>query len=180
MRDKLSIKARKEGYKSRSAYKLLEINKKYKIIKKDDSVLDLGCWPGSWLQVVYKITPHVTGVDLRETKLNNIKTYKLDIFSDKIFYLGKFDVILSDVAPQTSGNRELDQYRGYELSSRAFDIACKVLKKRGSFLVKVFQSGDAELLLKKMKEKFTIAKTVKPSASKKKSKEIYYIGLGFK
>lgn len=180
MKDKLTRRAKKQGYKARSAYKLLEINNRYKIIKRNSRVLDLGCWPGGWLQVVSKITNNVIGVDLRETKINNIKTYKIDIFSDEIFNLGKFNVILSDAAPRTTGNLEIDQYKSYELSMRSFEIACRLLNKNGNFLVKIFQGSDSEKLLKKMKEKFYYVKSIKPSASKKKSKEIYYIGVGFR
>ena len=180
MKDKLTKRAKREGYKARSAYKLLELNNKYHIIKRNSRVLDLGCWPGSWLQVVSKITDNVVGVDLRETKIEDVRTYVMDIFSDEILKLGRFDVILSDVAPRTSGNIEIDQFKSYELSSRAFEIAKKLLNKNGNFLVKIFQGIDSDKLLREMKKYFTLAKGIKPSSSKKKSKEIYYIGLGFR
>ncbi len=178
MKDKLTIKAKREGYNARSAYKLIEINRKYNLIKKNSRVLDLGCWPGGWLQVAYKITKDVIGVDLKETSIEGIKTYVMDIFSDKILDLGKFDVVLSDVAPQTSGNMDLDQYKSFELSLRAFEIALKSLNKNGNFLVKIFQGTDSDSLLKKMKKNFKLAKSVKPKSSKSKSKEIYYVGIG--
>jgi len=180
MKDKLTIKAKRQGYKARSIYKLLELNKKYKLIKKNDRVLDLGCWPGSWLQASLKFTDNVIGVDLRETKINNAKTYKLDIFSNDIFKLGKFNVILSDLAPTTTGNIHIDQLKSYELSNRAFKIANKLLKKNGNFLVKIFQSEYSNDLLIKMKKKFKLAKSTKPTASKKKSKEVYFIGINSK
>lgn len=180
MGDKITRKAKSEGYKARSAYKLLEVDGKYKFLNKDARVLDLGCWPGSWLQVASKKCKEVIGIDLRKTEIKNIKTFVMDIFSDKVLDLGKFDIILSDVAPGTSGNIEIDQYRSYELSVRAFNIAKKLLKENGSFLVKIFQGEDSDKLLKNMKKRFKLAKGIKPSSSKKKSKEIYYIGLGFR
>ena len=180
MKDKLTIKAKREGFKARSAYKLIEINKKYRLLKRGNKVLDLGCWPGSWLQVCRDIGCKVIGIDLRKTEIKGADTFQMNIFDDKIFELVNFDAIISDVAPTTSGNIEIDQYKSYELSKRAFDICKRLLKKNGNFLVKIFQSGDSNKLLNEMKKNYVLAKTVKPSASKKESKEIYFIGLGFK
>lgn len=183
MKDKFSIKARKEGYNARSAYKLLDLDKKYNLIKKGDRVLDLGCWPGSWLQVCQKKGCNVTGVDIRITnlRLNNVKTYQLDVFSNKFFDIikDKFDIILSDMAPQTTGNIEIDQIKSYELSYRAFEIVKRLLNKGGNFLVKIFQSQDSEKLLIEMRKSFRFVKSTKPVSSKKKSKEIYYVGIGY-
>jgi len=183
MKDKFTIKAKKEGYKARSAYKLLQLNDKYNLIKKGDKVLDLGCWPGSWLQVCWKSGCKCIGVDLRKTnlRLSNVKTYQLDVFSDKFFEVinEKFDVVLSDMAPNTSGNIEIDQFKSYELSERAFEIAKKLLKENGNFLVKIFQSDESNDLLKKMRASFKFVKSTKPVSSKKGSKEIYFMGVGF-
>ena len=180
MKDKFTRKAKQEGFKARSVYKLREINNKYRLITKEDCVLDLGCWPGSWLQVCSKITKNVIGIDKRKTNVPGIKTYFMDVFDDRIFDFGMFDVVLSDLAPTTTGNINIDQYKSYELSTRAFDIASKVLKKNGNFLVKIFQGEDSVKLLEKMRRKFNFVKSIKPTSSKKKSKEIYYVGLGFK
>lgn len=181
--DAWSRKAKRENYKARSAYKLLDIDKKYNLIKNGDKVLDLGCWPGSWLQVCQKKECNVIGVDIRITnlRLSNVKTYQLDVFSDKFFDIikDKFDVILSDMAPQTTGNIEIDQLKSYELSERAFEIAKRLLKKGGNFLVKIFQSNESNDLLKKMRARFKFVKSTKPVPSKKKSKEIYYLGVGY-
>ena len=132
------------------------------------------------MQVASEKCKEVIGIDLKNTEIKNIKTYVMDIFSDNIFDLGNFDVILSDIAPKTSGNIEIDQYKSYELSVRAFEITKRLLKKDGAFLVKIFQGEDSEKLLRNMKKIFKLAKSIKPSSSKKKSKEIYYIGLGFR
>ncbi len=180
MKDKLTRKAKKEGYNARSAYKLIALQKKYYLMKKNDRVLDLGCWPGSWLQVASQFAQEVIGVDKRETKVSGIETFVMDIFDRRVFEFEEFNVVLSDVAPTTSGNRLLDQQKSYDLSKRSFDIACKLLKKKGNFLVKIFQSKETDKLLALMKKKFYFAKTVKPFGSKKRSKEIYFLGLGFK
>jgi len=182
-KDKLTIKAKSEGYNARSVYKLFEINKRYNLIKKNDLVLDLGCWPGSWLQACLEIDAKPVGVDLRETKINGAETLVADVNEDEIFLLlknKKFDVVLSDLAPHTSGHREQDQYLSYELSCRAFDIAKKVLKSNGNFLVKIFQSEEAGELLKELRKSFNFVKSVKPDASKKRSKEIYFLCLGYR
>ena len=180
MKDKLTRKAKKEGYKARSAYKLLALQKKYHLMKKNDRVLDLGCWPGSWLQVASQFAKEVIGVDKRETTISGIETHIIDIFDERIFELGKFNVVLSDAAPTTTGNKLLDQQKSYDLSMRSFNIACKLLNKKGNFLVKVFQSGESDKLIKPMREKFHFVKTVKPFGSKKRSKEVYLLGLEFK
>ena len=132
MKERLTIKAKKEGYKARSAYKLLQLNDKYKLIKRGDKVLDLGCWPGSWLQVCHQKGCSVLGIDLRKTnlRLSNVRVYQLDVFSDKFFDVvnEKFDGILSDMAPNTTGNIMIDQIKSHELSERAFEIAKKYFK----------------------------------------------------
>ncbi len=178
-KDKLTIKAKKEGYLARSAYKLLEIQRKYHLIKKNSRVLDLGCWPGGWLEVAREITPFIVGVDLKKTEIG-AETYVMDILSDDVFSLGTFDVVLSDVAPHTTGDIAFDQYRSFALSSRSFQIAQKLLKKNGNFLVKIFQGPDSMKLLEKMKKQFHLTRCIKPQSSKQHSKEVYFLGLGFK
>ncbi|MDD5178218.1 MAG: RlmE family RNA methyltransferase [Candidatus Nanoarchaeia archaeon] len=178
-KNKLTLKAKREGYEARSAYKLIEINRKYPILKPNSRVLDIGCWPGSWLQVSSKIAKEVVGIDLKpvKIKIRNVKTYVMDANSDEVFNLGTFDTVISDIAPNTSGKIDLDQYKSYELSSRAFEIAKKLLKIHGNFLVKIFQGGESNLLLNEMKKCFAKVKITKPQASKKTSKEVYFIGL---
>ena len=177
MKDKRTIQAKKLGYKARSIFKLKFAQDKYKLIKPNDRVLDLGCWPGSWLQYASEITKNVVGVDTKKTYVEGVKTIELDIFNDEIFNLGQFDVIISDAAPNTTGDIELDQENSYDLSKRAFDIAMKLLKQNGNFLVKIFQSQQSIKLLNDMKKSFKMAKSVKPEGSKKESKEIYFLGL---
>src|SRR3989344_7678744 len=186
-KDKLTIKAKSEGYKARSVYKLLDINKKYKLIKKSDFVLDLGCWPGSWLQACMEMQAGVIGVDLRDTKINGAETYKMDVMDKGFIGLLKgkikdkrFDAVLSDLAPNTTGHIEADQYRSYELSERAFEAAKAVLKPGGNFLAKIFQGKEADDFLAELRKWFKFVKAVKPEGSKKRSREIYYVCTGYK
>lgn len=177
MKDKNTIRAKELGYKARSVFKLKFIQDKYHLIKRNNRVLDLGCWPGSWLQYVSEITKDVIGVDLKKTEVPGIKTYEMDIFDDKILDFFPFDVVISDAAPNTTGDISLDQERSFDISKRAFDIAMKLLKPHGNFLVKIFQSQQSLELLAEMRKHFTLAKSVKPEGSKMESKEIYFLGM---
>jgi 23S rRNA (uridine2552-2'-O)-methyltransferase len=185
MIDKFSLKSRQEGYLARSVYKLIFLNKKYRIIKKNDNVLDLGCFPGSWLQVINKVKVNAVGVDIKQ--ISNIPNVKFILGNvreketiNKIRSYGKFDVVLSDLAPNTSGNKSLDQERSLELSEIAFNIAKDVLKHKGNFVCKIFQSKEFNEFLNKVKKNFYFVKSVKPEASKKESKEMYIVALGYK
>lgn len=183
-KDKFFNMAKQTGYRARSSFKLLEIQEKYNLIKKDSKVLDIGCAPGSWLQVVKKFSQAETvGVDLVSIKpINGVRFVKGDIEKEEIVEeLGTgFDVVLSDIAPKTSGNRERDQYISYELSRKSFLIAKKFLKKGGDFVVKTFQSQDTEELVKEIKGSFEFVKRYTPKSVREGSKEVYIIGLKFK
>lgn len=181
-RDKWSKKAKKEGYLARSSYKLLQLNKKYRLIKKGDRVLDLGCSPGSWSQVCLQLgVDRVTGVDIKEAKVKaeNFNFILQDIYDLDVEKIGEFDVVLSDLAPSTSGIKDLDVEESIDLSNRAFEIAKNVLKPKGNFLVKVFQGKGFDELLKNIKKSFEFCKSSKPVASKSKSKEIYIVCKDF-
>lgn len=185
MINRLSLKARQQGYRARSVYKLLFLNRKYRIIKKNNKVLDLGCWPGSWLQVITQLKANAFGVDIKQIlHLPNVKFILGDVKEgktiSKIKDLGKFDVVLSDLAPNTSGNRLLDQERSLELSNIAFNIAKGVLKYKGNFVCKIFQGKELNEFLNGVKKNFCFVKSVKPEASKKESKEMYIVALGYK
>ncbi len=182
-KDKYFKQAKQEGFRARSSYKLLEIQKKYKVIKKKDRVLDIGCAPGSWLQVIKKFTDgEIIGIDLvRVKKIPCVKTIKGDITDPEITKnLGKFNAVLSDIAPKTSGNKELDQYKSLELSKMSFQVAKNHLKKGGNFVVKTFQSQETEELVKEVKKCFSFVKRYVPKATRMRSKEIYVIGIDFK
>jgi len=185
MIDKFTRRSREEGYRARSVYKLIFLNRKYRLIKRNDKVLDLGCYPGSWLQVIKNLNANVVGVDKKQIIsmpgvrfiLGNIKEEKT---INKIKSYGKFDVVLSDLAPNTSGNKQLDQERSLELSQIAFNIAKDVLNHKGNFVCKIFQGKEFEEFLNLIKKYFYFVKSTKPEASKKKSKEMYVVALGYK
>jgi len=179
MKDKFTEKAFLEGYLARSIYKLKDIQKKYHIIKEKSKVLDLGAAPGSWSQFAKELGAEVTAVDINKIEAKNIKIIKLDLFDDKIFKKldEKYDLILSDLAPKTIGIQKLDNERSYDLSRRALEISKKKLKTNGNFLCKIFQSEFSEKFIKELKKEFKIVKIIKPEASKKRSKEMYVLGI---
>src|SRR3989338_2255043 len=185
MIDKFTRRSRDEGFRARSVYKLIFLNRKYRIIKKENKVLDLGCWPGSWLQVITKSKAHAVGVDIKQiTSMPGVKFILGDVKDEKtiskIKTHGKFDVVLSDLSPNTSGNRQLDQERSLELSQIAFNVAKDVLNHKGNFVCKIFQGREFEEFLNQIKKYFHFVKATKPEASKKKSREMYVVALGYK
>ncbi|MAG50806.1 23S rRNA (uridine(2552)-2'-O)-methyltransferase [archaeon] len=183
MKDKLAFKARKEGYRARSAYKLIQINKKHDIIKENDKVLDIGCAPGSWMQVVLNLNASVLGIDISEIKpLKNAKFILGDILEDKILekIKGKFDVIISDISPKITGIKEIDKFKSSKLIGRVFEMTILHLKKNGNLVCKIFQSEDSNKILRNMKKHFKLVKIFKPMASKKRSKEVYLIAKFYK
>ena len=182
-------KAKKEGFRARSAYKLFDINKNYNLIKKGDKVLDLGCSPGSWLQVASKFTGAkgiVLGIDILPVKqIANVKFLQADITDpatlDLIKLVSKeFDVVISDLAPKTTGIKELDHEKSVYLNEKALEIAEKVLDEKGNFLCKIFQGYYSSEFIKKLRKRFEFVKSHKPESSRKESKEIYIIAKGFK
>ena len=176
-------KAKKEGLRARSSFKLIEIQTKYHIIKKDDRVLDIGCSPGSWLQIAKRYSHNIVGVDLVSIKpIEGVKFIKGDIQSPEVQeqLKDKFEVVLSDIAPKTSGIRDRDQYLSLQLSRESFLIAKKHLKIKGNFVVKTFQSQDTEELVKEIKPHFEFVKRYIPQSTREGSKEIFIIALGFK
>lgn len=185
-------KAKKEGYPARSVYKLQEIDQKFHILHKNDIVLDLGCAPGSWLLYIQKaIQPkgRVIGIDIRPISVNSSAIFiQKDIFQLKPDELkkvltkegkDKFDVIVSDLAPSTSGVKELDESRSLELIKQAFSFAPALLKKEGFFVCKAFESYEVHLFRKEISPYFKRLKIFKPRASRKRSKELYLIGLNY-
>ena len=150
--DHYSQRAKKERFPARSVYKLKEIQKKYRLIKKGDKILDLGCAPGSWLLYAADVTGttgQVIGIDLVPVKIDvpsHVKIYTGDILSmdDEFFSsLGQdVDVVMSDMAPSTTGNRLVDSTRSYTLCQMALTVAQTTLKTGGSFVCKIFQGED--------------------------------------
>lgn len=182
-KDYYYTKAKKEGLRARSSFKLIEIQSKYNIIKKDDRVLDIGCAPGSWLQIAKRYSHNITGVDIVSIKPIEGVKFILGSIQDKEVLeqlKDKFDVVLSDIAPKTSGIRNIDQYKSLELSRDSFLIAKKHLKPKGNFVVKTFQSHDTEELVAEIKRSFEFVKRYTPQSTREGSKEIFIVALGFK
>ena len=187
--DHYALRARKEHWLARSVYKLEEIDRKYRLIRPRDRVLDLGCYPGSWSQYcLKKVGPkgEVVGMDLKAPELlsaPNFTFLKADILDLDIEWLiheiGPRDAILSDLAPQTSGIGVTDAARSLHLAEGAFRIALAVLRRGGNFLCKVFEGEDLKTFRKEVLQKFGQGRTVRPAAVRKASREVYLLGLGF-
>lgn len=184
-------KAKKEGYMARSVYKLEEIQNKTKLIRSGDTVLDVGASPGSWTQYCLKLLKGkgiVVGADLKPLgkfkAKGELHFIQGDVFSDQIIdqlsQWGPFDVIVSDAAPSTTGNRLMDTRRSYDLVEQILNFSLKWLKPGGNFTVKVFQGGDENEIFDRMKSEFQQVKKLKPKAVRKESFEYYLIGLNRK
>jgi 23S rRNA (uridine2552-2'-O)-methyltransferase len=184
-------KAKKEHFLARAVYKLDEIQKRYHLLKPGNRVLDLGAAPGSWLQLTSDIVGSrgmIIGIDIKTIDHSfpgNVVVLRRDIsepgFAEEL--AGKyppFDVILSDMAPATSGIRVADSARSALLFEEALRMARKTLKQNGHFLAKIFQGSDFHVLLQEVKVAFHQVKVVRPAASRKQSKEVYILGLRFK
>ena len=175
--------AKIQGYRSRSAFKLIEMNKKFKFLKKNLSLLDLGSSPGGWSQVVSKeiIKGKILAVDIKSMeKIKNVDFINGDFSKNEIrdeimcyFSNKKADVVLSDTAANTSGNKTLDSYRTGNLCLNAMDLGRKILCQDGIFLSKIFMGTIFQEINKMAKKHFKNVIKYKPLSSKKESKEIY-------
>jgi 23S rRNA (uridine2552-2'-O)-methyltransferase len=183
-----SQKAFAQGYPARSVFKLMELNEKFALLKKGAAVLDLGAAPGSWSLFALKVldgTGRVTAVDTapldEKLKADNLFAVQGDLFDAqtraRVKERSPYDAVLCDAAPFTTGNRTVDAARSALLAETALDYACEMLKSGGNFVVKVFQGGDENALLKKMRLLFAAAKGYKPKASRSGSFETYLAGL---
>lgn len=185
--DKLAKRARMEGFRARSVYKLEEIDNKFKLFKSGQVVLDLGAAPGSWLQFVSKkigTSGRALGLDLKEVSKvsDNVKSEICDItdfgkVTERVLDNGfkEFDLVISDLAPNTSGIKEIDQARSVELDRAVFKVAKEFLKKRGSLLMKVFQGEELNAFLKELRPYFKKISVFKSQASRDRSREVYII-----
>ncbi|ABK14925.1 MAG: TRAM domain-containing protein [Methanothrix sp.] len=177
-------KAKEEGYRARSAYKLKQINDKFHIIRRGSRVVDLGAAPGGWLQVARELSGGiVVGVDLERIEpLEGIVTIQGDITKEETLEQiaaalgGQADVVISDAAPNLSGIWDVDHARSIDLSRAALRIAKRLLRPGGSFLVKVFQGDMFNDYLEEVKREFSSVHAYTPPASRKESAEIYVIG----
>lgn len=193
--DPYVARAHADGYRARAAYKLIEINEKYKFLKNGQTVVDLGAAPGSWSQFIARTFPRtkIFAMDLLEiTPINNVEFYQGDFTTDEALNWltdklhldenagGVVDVVVSDMAPNTVGHQKTDHLRQMVLLEYAFDFACRALKPGGTFVAKSFTGGTTNELLKKVKENFESVHHVKPNASRRDSVEMFIVALGYK
>jgi 23S rRNA (uridine2552-2'-O)-methyltransferase len=193
LNDPYVAQAKREGYRSRAAYKLIEIDDKYHFLKAGITVVDLGAAPGGWSQIAAKRVGAASGkgsvaaIDLLEMpEIVGVSFAQLDFLADdapgRLIEMmdGRADVVLSDMAANTTGHRKTDQLRMIGLVEAAAAFAAEVLKPGGTFLAKTFQSGaDAELMTQ-LKRDFTSVRHVKPASSRKDSSERYVLAMGFR
>ncbi len=185
--DHYTQKAKEEKWLARSVYKLEEIDRKHRLIKNGDRIMDLGCYPGSWSQyLLNKVGKRgeVIGVDLfRPQKVSapNFTFIEGDILNLETEQLlkdtGEIDLLLSDMAPKTTGNNITDCARSLELAYKALEIAAKLLRKNRHFLCKVFEGEDFKEFKDHVLIYFEQAKLIRPSAVRKRSREIYLLGV---
>lgn len=180
-------KAREVGYRSRAAYKLRQINRKFNIFEEAENVLDLGAAPGGWLQVAAEFVGEddlVVGVDLLEInpfEAPSIITIVGDVTDPLVqeeimeLFEGKADVILSDMAPNVIGEWSLDEFRQIELARTALRLTDRLLRRDGWFVVKIFQGSEHIKFIKEVKAMFSYVKNYKPKASRKGSAERYIV-----
>ena len=188
LKDNFFNDAKKLGYRSRAAFKLLEINKKFRILKKGQNVLDIGAAPGSWSQIlsekVFSKEKNncIVSIDLKEFKsIKNIIFVKKNIFDTDFFVLlqkyfpNGLDLIISDIAPSTTGNKFVDHIKSLELSERSFKISKKLLNKGGALVIKVFDGKETVKFFQLIKENFLEFNLYKPKSTRTASKEIYIV-----
>ena len=191
LNDEYVKKAQKEGYRSRSVYKLLEIIEKSQIINKGDRILDLGAAPGGWSQVARKIVgksgqviasdilsiEEISGVNFLQGDFTEQSVY------DELITLtegSSIDIVLSDMAPNMSGQLSVDQPKSIYLAELAIDLAVKTLSKNGHFIVKLFQGDGFDDYVKNAKKVFKKVSIIKPKASRSRSKEVYLLASQLK
>jgi 23S rRNA (uridine2552-2'-O)-methyltransferase len=185
-------KAKKDNFLARSIYKLEEIDQKFKVISKGEAVLDLGYHPGSWIQYTSRKVGDngkVVGIDIRDVNkklfsLKNVTVFQKDIFDvTDLATLGvdqPFDTVVSDMAPNTTGVRSVDQQRSLNLIEQVFYHLPVFLKDGGNFVIKVFDGHEAQVFLKSQKKVFKEFHFLKPKSTRSVSKEFFVIGKGFK
>jgi len=188
--DPYVARAKREGFRSRAAFKLAEIDDKYRLFKPDARVVDLGAAPGGWSEIATRrVGPggRVIALDILDMKpISSVDFLHLDFLDDgaparlKEMLGGKADVILSDMAANATGHRQTDHLRIMALAEAAVDFAREVLAPGGAFLCKVLQGGTEAALLAELKRDFATVKHVKPPASRSGSAELYLLARGFR
>ena len=183
--DQFVKKAKQLGYINRAAFKLEEIEQKYKIIEHSKEILELGSSPGGWTQVIlnYNLKTNVTCFDLLDMKMNNqrITFYREDFLKYNLINLkNKFDLVLSDVAPNTTGHQSTDHLRISQLIYEVIDRLEIILKKQGSFIFKIWKGEEEKEIIKMLKKIFDKVEYFKPKSSRQESSEIFIISRGFR
>ena len=193
LNDPYVAQAKRDGYRSRAAYKLLEIDDRYKLLQPGQKIVDLGAAPGGWSQIAARRVKsqegrgRVIGIDLLEIEpMAGVDFTVMDFLDNdapdrlKDMLGGKADGVLSDMAANTTGHRQTDHLRIVGLVELAVDFACDVLAPGGFFVAKVFQGGTENQLLTMLKRNFAIVRHVKPAASRAGSAELYVLATGFR
>jgi len=185
--DHYTKSARQKGYPARSVYKLEEIQRKFRLIHKGDRVLDIGASPGSWsLFAVRELRARVVAIDLQEPdnrlkEIPGITFLQGDLndvgIGDTLQKLGPYNVVISDAAPTTTGNRLVDTQRSYALTERVLELASVCLIQGGHLVMKIFQGGAEQELRERIKGNYRSVKAFKPRSSRKKSVETYLVGI---
>jgi len=190
-RDHYYQKAKQEGYRSRAAYKLLELQERYRLLRAGDAVVDLGAAPGGWLQVAAKIIGpkgKIVGIDLQPIQsfhAANIILIQGDMTSTDVqkqiqeLLNGPADCVLSDLAPKLSGIRDADAARCLELNQAALAVGARLLRPQGSLLIKSFISDDVQSFTAELKKHFSAVQRTKPEATRQGSSEFYFYAKGF-
>ena len=186
-------KAHAAGYRGRAAFKIIELDSQFHFFKKNAIVVDLGAAPGGWSQVaVHRVgstekAPCVFGLDLLPIQpLQGARFIQMDFLDESApdtlcsLMNGKADIVMSDMAPNTTGQPQIDHLRIMGLVEAAYDFAKQILKPNGYFIAKVFQGGTENKLFTEMRKDFALVKHAKPEASRKESKEFYIVAKGFK
>ncbi|NJB68772.1 23S rRNA (uridine2552-2'-O)-methyltransferase [Desulfobaculum xiamenense] len=191
-RDHYFLKAKRENYPARSVYKLKELNNRFHLFREGQKVMDLGAAPGSWtLYAAERVGEKgfVLSADIQTTETSfppNVSFHQEDVFERspefeaQIQAVGPFDMVISDMAPKTTGHKFTDQARSMNLAEEALAVACKTLVKGGHFVVKVFQGPDDKAYTDMLRTYFASVKTFKPKSSRAESKEIFFVGMEFK
>ena len=177
--------AKQQGYRSRSAFKLIEINKKFKFLKNNLNIVDLGSAPGGWSQVCSELNKNGKNLSidiLAMHKIDNIFSYKKDFnetdfldFVNNFFDQNKVDIVLSDMAVNTTGNKDLDAIKTNSIALDVVNLSRVILKPKSSLLVKIFSGKDENILIKNAKDSFKNIERIKPDSSRKESREMYLL-----
>jgi len=191
-KDRYYHKAKEDGFRSRAAFKLVQIDQKFRVLREGMTVVDLGSAPGSWVQVASRAVGtqgRVIGIDFEPVDSfseKNVSFIQGDIREERtrqrlLLELGsKVDLVLSDLSPHLSGIKFQDHYNSYELAEQALQFCRLVLKETGSFLVKIFPGEELELFKNNLKSSFEHLKTFIPEATRKTSTEVYLVAKGFR